>query len=238
MAMERVVEYILKHQKSPSHQLPRIACEARKNIQKTHKSTILCSSWIQDMEKLFGWWHATHLLHDASLDSFANEAFLWRQCIGTWDKCGGSCFTHYATHVAPNYKTIFFAEWENRTHRYMLEIIPLSAIRPIASRWHSSHTLRFEMGRWGRSDEFGRLCTLCLKQVWEFECHTLIQCWAFDHIFDNVFHTSLTKPNSCMNFSHNHNVPSWLQHSSVKFLNMRVATHFHMCYEKFNSFGL
>ena len=80
------------------------------------------------MEKWFGRWDATHLLHEASLDSFVNEAFLQRQCIMTWDKCGGSHFTHYTTHVAPNYKTIFFAERGNRTHQYMLEPIPLSTI--------------------------------------------------------------------------------------------------------------
>ena len=53
MTMERVVEYMLKVQKSPSHQLPRIAWEASKNIQKTHKSKILCSGWMQDMEMVW-----------------------------------------------------------------------------------------------------------------------------------------------------------------------------------------
>ena len=52
MAMERVVEYMLKLQKSPSHQLPRIVWEASKKIQKMHKSKILCSSWMQDIEKM------------------------------------------------------------------------------------------------------------------------------------------------------------------------------------------
>ena len=41
---------------------------------------------------------------------------LQRQCIMTWDKCGGSHFTYYTTHVAPNYKTIFLVEWGNHTH--------------------------------------------------------------------------------------------------------------------------
>ena len=36
-AMERVVQYMLKVQKCPSHRLPRIAWEASKRIQKTHK---------------------------------------------------------------------------------------------------------------------------------------------------------------------------------------------------------
>ena len=76
MAMEMVVEYMDKIQKSPSHLLPRIAWEARKNIQKTHKSNIWCSGWMQDIEKWFGRWDARHLLHDASLDSLVNEAFL------------------------------------------------------------------------------------------------------------------------------------------------------------------
>ena len=69
-----------------------------------------------------------YLHHDVSLDSSINEAFLQRQCIMTWEKCGGSRFTHYTINVAPNYKTIFFAERGSRTHRYMLEPIPISAI--------------------------------------------------------------------------------------------------------------
>ena len=162
------------------------------------------------------------MIHAASLDSSVNEAFLQWQCIMTWEKCGGSRFTHYTTHVAPNYKTIFFAERGNRTHRYMLEPIPLSAIRTIASMRLSSHALRCETGRWGTSDESGRLCTLCPKQVQESKYHTLIQCSAFDHIrpcFPHIF----DQPNLCTNFSHNHNVHSRLQHSLVKFLNIETC---------------
>ena len=155
-----------------------------------YKSKILCSDWMQDLEKWFGRWDATHLLHDASLDSSVNEAFLQHRYIMTWDKCGGSCFTHYTTDVATNYKTIFFAERGNRTHIYIFEPIPLSAIRTIASIWLSSHALRYETGRWGTSDERERHCTLCPKQVRESEYHTLIQCSASDHIwpcFPHIF---------------------------------------------------
>ena len=110
------------------------------------------------------------------------EAFLQCQCIMTWEKCGGSSFTHYTTHVAPNYKTIFFAKRGNCTHRYILEPIPLSSIRIIASMRISSHALRCETGRLGKSDESGRLCTICPKQVRKSEYHTLIQRSAFYHI--------------------------------------------------------
>ena len=54
---------------------------------------------MSDMEKWFGRQDATYLLHDASLDSSVNEAFLQHQCIITCDKCGSSRFTHYTTHV-------------------------------------------------------------------------------------------------------------------------------------------
>ena len=54
---------LLKIQKSPSHRLPRIAWEASKKFQKMHKSKFLCSSLMQDMEKWFGRWDATHLLN-------------------------------------------------------------------------------------------------------------------------------------------------------------------------------
>ena len=52
LAMERVVEYMLKIQKSPSNRLPRIAWEASKKIQKTNKSKILCSSSMQYLETM------------------------------------------------------------------------------------------------------------------------------------------------------------------------------------------
>ena len=152
---------------------------SKQKDKKTHKCKVLCSSWMPDMEKWFGRWDATHLLHDVSLDSSVMRQC---ECIMTWDKCGGSHFTHYTTHVAPNYKTIFFVEWGNRTNRYMLEPIPLSTVRTNASMRLSSHALRCETGRWGTSDESVRLCRLCPKQVREFECHTLIQCSSYDHI--------------------------------------------------------
>ncbi|MCO5602927.1 hypothetical protein L7F22_057067 [Adiantum nelumboides] len=103
---------------------------------------------MQDIKKWFGRWDALHLLYDASRDPNVNEAFLQRQCIIAWETLGGSRFIHYTTHVAPNYKAIFFSERGSRTHPYMLEPIPLSAIRTIASIRLSSHSLRCEIGRW------------------------------------------------------------------------------------------
>mgnify|MGYP000745292264 CR=1 FL=1 len=59
----------------------------------------------------------------------------------------GPCeYGHYTLVFDTNYKTIFFAEQGNRTHRYMLEPIPLSAIRTIASMTLSSHALLCETG--------------------------------------------------------------------------------------------
>ena len=79
------------------------------------------------MEKWFGRLDATHLIHHATLDSSINEAFLQHQCIMTREKCGDSRL-HIIQHVTPNYKTIFFTEHGRRTHRFMLEPIPLFAI--------------------------------------------------------------------------------------------------------------
>ena len=69
-------------------------------------------------------------------------------------------------------------------------ISPLYYIIHSLSSLSPSLSLRCEMRRWGTSDESGRLCTLCSKQVQEFEYHTLIQCYAFDHIrpcFPHIF---------------------------------------------------
>ncbi|MCO5575516.1 hypothetical protein L7F22_029317 [Adiantum nelumboides] len=158
---------------------------------------------MQDIKKWFGRWDALHLLYDASRDPNVNEAFLQRRCIIAWETLGGSRFIHYTTHVAPNYKAIFFSERGSRTHPYMLEPIPLSAIRTIASIRLSSHSLRCEIGRWGTEEEFHRVCTLCPQQVRESEYHTLLECSAFAHIracFPHIFshglslHTFLSQP--------------------------------------------
>ena len=151
---------------------------------------ILIIGWLQDIKNCFGRWNALHLLHDASKDSQVNEAFLQRQCITAWEESGRSRFIHYTTHIAPNYKNMFFAERGNRTHPYMLEPIPLLAIRAIAAIRLSSHFLRCETGHWGNGEESNRLCTLCSLQVRESEYHTLLECSALGHIrtcFPHIF---------------------------------------------------
>lgn len=203
LGMQRVVEYMLKIRRSPSHRLPRIAYEASQKVQKTSKSKILSSGWMLDIKKWFGRWNACHLVEDASTDSQVNEAFLQRQCIMAWEESGGSRFSHYTTYVSPNYKSLYFSERGNRTHPYILEPIPLSAIRTIASIRLSSHSLRCETGRWGTGEESQRLCTLCPRQVRETEFHTLLECSAFAQIrssFPHIFslglslHTFLSQP--------------------------------------------
>ena len=140
----------------------------------------------------------------------------------TWEKCGGSRFTHYTTHVAPNYETIFFAERGNRTHRYMLEPIPLSVIRTISSMRLTSHALGSKRGVGAQVMRVVDYAHFALNKyrsltitLW-YNALPLI-------IFDHAFHTSSTKPNLCTNFSHNHNVHSRLQHSLVKFLNIETC---------------
>ena len=154
------------------------------------------------------------MLHDKSLDSFCKSGFfamaIYRDMGKMWKL---TLHTLY-------YKTMFFVEQGNHTHQYMLEPIPLSAIRTIGSMWLSSHALPCEIGHWGTSDESGRLCILCPKQVREYEFHNLIQCFASNHIrlgFQHIFNQT----QYLHNFSHNHNVHSRLLHSLVKFLNIK-----------------
>ena len=204
MAMERLVGYMLRVQKLLPHRLPRIAWEASQKKQKTHKSKILSSGWMQDIEKWFARWDALHLLKDALRDHAVNEAFLQQQCIKTWESSGSSRFKHYTTQIVPNYKTIFYGERGKRSHPYLLEPIPLSAICTIVSIRLSSHSLRCETGRWGTGEESHRLCTLCPRHVRESEGHTLLECPAFDHIrtsFPHIFshhglalHSFLSQP--------------------------------------------
>ena len=124
----------------------------------------------------------------------------------------------YTTHVAPNYKTVFFAERGNRTHRYMLEPIPLSAIRNIASNLvHMHYNVR-----WGVVAQVMRVAGYAHFVLNKFE-RLSITLWYNGLpliIFGHASHISSTESNPCTNFSHNHNVHSRLQHSLVKFLNI------------------
>ena len=84
------------------------------------------------------------------------------------------------------------------THWYMLEPISLFAIQTIASMRLSLHALRCETERWGTSD--GEWLTM----------HTLP--WTSLRVWVSHYDR---------NFSHNDNVHAWLQHSLVKFLNIK-----------------
>ena len=42
-------------------------------------------AWMKEMNKLFGKWDASHLLHDMSMDYFVNYVFLKQQCIIAWE---------------------------------------------------------------------------------------------------------------------------------------------------------
>ena len=110
------------------------------------------------------------------------EASLQRQCITKWESEGRSRFTHYTTHVASNYKTLFFSERTHRTQPYITKPIPLSAIRTLASIRLSSHSLRCETGRWGTGELCHRLCTSCHMHTPELEHHTLLVCLTYTHI--------------------------------------------------------
>ena len=79
IAIERVIKYILKAQKKSSNQPPRITWEASKKIPK-RKMKSLSPKMVQDMNKWFAKWDASHLLHDVLIDSSMNDVFQF-QCI-------------------------------------------------------------------------------------------------------------------------------------------------------------
>ena len=132
-------------------------------------------------------------------------------------------WSDYTTDVAPNYKTIFFAEHRNRTHRYMLQFILLASIRTIAScdLDHMHCDVRRGVGA-----QVMRVVDNAHFALNKFESLSIILWYNAPLpliIFDHVFHTSSTKPNLCTNFSHNQNVHSRLQHSFEKFLNIKTC---------------
>ena len=112
----------------------------------------------------------------------------------------------------------------------MLESIKLFDIGTIAYVQLNSHSLRCEMGRWGKSDEMGGLCTLYLNKFGSLSITLWYNALPLI-IFDCVSCTFSTKPNPYSNFSQSHCVHPWLQHSLVKFLNIErhyIERHFRM----------
>ena len=94
---------------------------------------------------------------------------------------------------------------EEYNHHY------LSRNKLITLRYgHKFMDSSYKVCSWGTSDESGRLCTLCPKQVCESEYHTLIQCSAFDHIrlcFPHLFdraqslHEFLSQPQCALSIA-------------------------------------
>ena len=65
------------------------------------------------MEQWFGRCDATHLIHNASLDSSVNDAFLQCECIMTWTNVESHA-SHIIAHVATTkpYSAIRIMTWE------------------------------------------------------------------------------------------------------------------------------
>ena len=115
-------------------------------------------------------------------------------------------------------KIIVFTEWGNYSHQYMLEPILLSDIQPLLPSSLTSHSLQCGQTL---DHENSRLCTFCIKQVWQSEYHTSIQTmlYLWSHFFSQS--QSSTQPNLNTFSSHNHNMQSQLWDSWVKFLNIK-----------------
>ena len=135
MAIKWVVEYMLKVQNSPSHQLLRIAWEASKKIQKTHKRKFSYSHSMQDMKKWFGEWNATLMIHDVSIDFSMDESSCIEAFCSTNVSWDGKNVEAHASHIIlhmlhlttksyslPNGKT---------TCQYMLEDTHCLSFKPL-----------------------------------------------------------------------------------------------------------
>ena len=125
-----------------------------------------------------------NLLHGTSIDSyvnlFSNVKF---QCIMANKRCGGSDFTIYHTCIVnlqvQNY-LLLIAKQHSAIH---VKIQPFILLLPFVSIWFSSHSLLCK--KWsggGTRKKIPSKCIFFLEQVWEFEYHILIQCFAFNYI--------------------------------------------------------
>ena len=90
-------------------------------------------------------------------------------------------------------------------------LIPLSTILNIASIQLSSTHFNERRDIGAQVMRLVHYEHFALNKFGSPNSHTLIQCPASDHICLG-FHTSLTKPNPCMNFSRSHNVHAQLRH--------------------------
>ena len=136
-------------------------------------------------------WDATHLLHDVSLDCSVSEVVLQCQRIMTWDKCGGSCFTHYTIHVAPNYTNHTLCGTGKTVHINTCSrpsrCLPFKPLFPCDLAHMHCGVIR------GVGVQVMRVVNYAHFSLNKFESLPLIT-------FDHVFHTSLSKPNPCTNF--------------------------------------
>ena len=166
---------------------------------------------MQDMDKWFGRRRVVHFLHDASIDSFVNDAFFPCYCIMTWGKCGDSQSIHYR-HILHRTTKPYFSLNGEITNEHMLEHNPLSTIQIIASIKFSSHSLKYKKGCWDISFVSNQLWTLCLNKFGSLR----IKLW-YNGLplitFNNVSHTPSYKPNPCTNFNHNRGMHSQFRHS-------------------------
>ena len=98
-------------------------------------------------------------------------------------------FHQYITCVASNWKTIYFPGRGNRSHRYMVALIPLFTICPLASMLDSSHSHQREKRCWGTDEEIRQLSN-CLTQDWESRVSHFVASCTQPHEFS--FHTLST----------------------------------------------
>ncbi|MCO5574127.1 hypothetical protein L7F22_027906 [Adiantum nelumboides] len=187
-ALQRVFKYLLKIQSMPTHRLPYIAWKEGCLPQKTYKSKIISSSWVQDIKRWFAKWKVDKyvtvqipkggeadvmLNFDIDILDALNEK--WKSAMHK------SKFVYYGKYINPLY-------WE----KYMVSL-PLAqthirtpmlwrARRAITQMRTRSHMLRIETGGWQHIDEKKRICHNCDMGKTENEEHVALECHAYAHI--------------------------------------------------------
>ena len=187
VAMERVVEYIFKVQKSSIIRFSRIAWEVKAKAK--FWLQVVCNIWRNGLED--GMQH-TYFMR---CQETANDASLQNQHITEWEKCGGSCVTRYTMYIAPNHITMFFSKCENWTRGYMLELFQFPTIRTNVPIRDSSHSLRDEIR-----------CQLCV-----FSLH------GFGNLSITIYYNPILQPHSEMlsTYPQPKPIPSENIHTSV-----------------------
>ena len=180
-AMIRVIDYVWKISGWKCSRLPKAAKEVSIKIQKNHKSKILSSGWMLDIQTWFKRWGVDNFLNSKVKK---NEEFSAALITNMWTKWKmaekKSKLDYYCSQVNPGGEEKYVKG--GAAQGYITAAISIHTRGNIARMRLRSHSLEIEMGAWAQIDRCNRLCKVCNEGKIEDEWHVIIECSQYRRI--------------------------------------------------------